>query len=113
MIDITVRVPDALAEKLKPMRAWLPFVLELSLVGFRTSASQTVSEVIEFLASAPSPTEVLGYKASERAQERVKRLLSLNSAGIISSDEQLELDELERVEHIVTLLKAQAQEFLL
>ena len=113
MVDITVRVPDSLAEKLEPMRAWLPYVLELSLAGFRTLAGQTVSEIIEFLASGPVPSEVLGYNATERASERAKRLLALNRAGIISSDEQLELEELEQVEHIVTLLKAQAQEMLL
>lgn len=113
MVDITVRVPDSLAEKLEPMRAWLPYVLELSLVGFRTLAAQTVSEVIEFLASGPAPSEVLGYNATERARERTKRLLALNRAGIISSEEQLELDELEQVEHLVTLLKVQAQEMLL
>jgi hypothetical protein len=42
----------------------------------------------------------------------VRKLLALNSGGVISSDEQLELDELERMEHIIIMLKGHARELL-
>jgi hypothetical protein len=110
MIEMTMRVPDNLAPKLRRMTAWLPTVLELWLAGFKTPAAQTATEVIEFLGEGPSPVQVTEYTISERAQERLRRLLALNQAGLLSAEEQAELDEIETLDHLVILLKAQARE---
>ena len=53
MVEIRMQVPDNLAQRLQPMYDWLPTVLELSLIGFKTLAVQTTSEIIEFLAKGP------------------------------------------------------------
>lgn len=95
------------------MHAWLPTVLELSLIGFKTPAVQTASEIIAFLSTGPAPTAVIGYTVSDRAQERLQRLLALNEAGLLSPEEQAELDEIEQIEHLMILLKAQTQEQLI
>lgn len=113
MVEIRVQLPDGLAQRVRTMSVWLSAVLELSLLSLRTPAAQTASEIIDFLATGPAPEEVLAYHVSERAQERVRRLLAINEAGLASPDEQAELDEIERIEHIMTLLKAQAQQQLL
>lgn len=113
MVEIVMQVPDNLAQRLQPLSHWLPTVLELSLVGFKTSAVQTASEIIDFLATGPSPAEVLAYHVSDRAQERLHRLLAVNAAGLTTAEEQAELDEIQQIEHIMILLKAQAQEQLL
>jgi hypothetical protein len=110
MVEITMQIPDRLAQDLQPMYPWLSTVLELSLVRLKTPAVQTASEIIDFLATGPSPSEVLTYYVSDSAQERLQRLLALNEAGLVSTEEQAELDELEKIEHIMILLKAQAQE---
>ena len=81
--------------------------MELSLVGCRTVAAATATEVIEFLSRNPTPQEVLAYHVSERAQIRLQRLLALNAAGTLGEEEQLELDEVQRIEHLLILLKAQ------
>lgn len=107
MIEMTIRVPDKLARRLDPLSPWLPTILELSLVGFKTPAVQTASEIIEFLTTGPSPDQVAAFAVSPRAQERVRRLLTLNEAGMLSVDEQTELNESEQIEHIMVLLKAQ------
>ena len=112
MIEVKMQVTDKLAQRLQPMYDWLPTVLELSLVGFKTPAGQTVSEIIDFLATGPSPGEVMAYTVSDRAQERLRRLLAINEAGLASEEEQVELDEIEQIEHIMILLKVQAQEKL-
>ena len=109
MIEMTMQVPDELAQRLRPMSPWLPTVLELSLVGFKTPAVQTASEIIDFLSMGPSPSEVVAYTVSQRAQERARRLLALNKAGMLSAEEQTELDEVEQIEHIMILLKAQVR----
>lgn len=107
MVQVTVQLPDALASRARPIQCWLPTILELGLVGFRTLATETATEVIEFLSTRPSPQEVLDYHVSERAQDRLCRLLALNQAGLLGEAERIELDELQQVEHIVTMLKAQ------
>ncbi len=109
MTRMTLEVSDELAERIRPLGAWLAAVLELSLVGFKTVAAATAAEVVEFLTSEPSPREVLNYRASQRSRERLQRLLTLNSAGLLGESEQLELDELGEIEHVVVMLKAQAE----
>lgn len=88
------------------MSSWLSSIIELSLIGFKTLASATAAEVIEFLSKNPSPQEVLGYQVSDAAQKRLQRLLTLNERGLLSEAEQLELDELQQLEHVIIMLKA-------
>jgi hypothetical protein len=107
MAQMTLNISDELAERLQPLGAWLPTVLELTLVGCKTVAVATATEVLEFLAQSPTPEKVLAYHASARAQRRLQRLLALNAAGLLSEDDQQELDELQQIEHIIIMLKAQ------
>ncbi len=107
MIQMTLNVSDHLAERLEPLGSWLPTVLELTLVGCKTVAAATATEIIEFLSQAPTREEVLAYHASKRSQTRLQRLLALNAAGQLGEEEQRELDELQQIEHIVVMLKAQ------
>jgi hypothetical protein len=106
MIDLTLQVPDELAERLQPIGPWLPAVIELGLLGFRTRAAATASEVIEFLSTNPSSQAVMNFHASEEAQLRLRRLLALNGEGLLSEEERLELDELSHLEHVIIMLKA-------
>jgi len=113
MVQLTMQVSDELAKQIQPIGSWLPTIIELSLIGFKTLATATATEVIQFLSKAPSPQDVLNYHVSKQAQERLQRLLALNEAGMLSETEQLELDELQRIEHIVIMLKAQVAAQLL
>jgi len=108
MVRTTMEVPDDLAERIRPLSLWLPTVLELSLSGFQTLAAATAAEVIRFLMTQPSSQDILAYHVSEQAQTRLRRLLSLNESGLLGEQEQQELDELQRIEHITLMLKAQA-----
>src|SRR5438132_10165859 len=103
---MTMQVPDELAKRIQPMSAWLPTIIELGLIGLKTAATATAAEVVEFLSKNPSRREVLEYHASDEAQARLRRLLSLNEAGLLSETEERELDELQRIDHIITMLKA-------
>lgn len=107
MVEMTVQIPDELAERIQPMSRWLPTILELSLIGFKTLATATASEVVEFLSQNPSPQDVLDYHVSDAAQTRLQRLLALNDARLLSEAEQMGLDQLQRLEHVIIMLKAQ------
>jgi hypothetical protein len=112
MVQMTMQVPNELARRLQPIRYWLPIILELSLVGFKTPATETAAEIIRFLSKNPSPQEVFNHQVSKWAQERLRRLLVLNEAGLLGEIEQLEMDELQQIEHIMIMLKAQVAEQL-
>ncbi|MBK7204101.1 hypothetical protein [Candidatus Amarolinea dominans] len=107
MVQITMKLPDQLAGQILPARRWLPVVLELSLARLKTPAAETSSEIMDFFLLNPSLENVLAYHASDRAQRRLQRLLALNEAGLLSETEQEELAEMERLEHILIMLKAQ------
>lgn len=106
MVQMTMQVPNELAERIEPVSAWLPTIIELSLIGFKTTATATASELITFLLQNPAPQEVFEYHVSEEAQIHLRRLLALNEAGILSEAEQQELDELQQLEHVMIMLKA-------
>lgn len=106
MVEVKLQVPEELARRMRPMGPWLPAVLELGLLGCRTRAAATAVELMELLASNPSPQEVLDFHGSEETQERSRRLLALNEAGLLGDEEKRELDELDQLEHLVVMLKA-------
>lgn len=107
MVQLTLQLPDDLAVRIQALDRWLPAILKLSLLGFKTVATASATELLEFLLHNPSPQEFLRFYVSDQAQERSCRLLALNAAGLLSEAEQAELDELERLEHLVIMLKAQ------
>jgi hypothetical protein len=107
MIEMTLQLPDDLAARLGRSGRWVPAILSMSLDGFATRAAAAASELIGFLSTNPSSAALLEYHLSDNAQDRLRRLLALNAAGIASNDERAELDELERIEHFVVMLKAQ------
>jgi hypothetical protein len=106
MAQITMQVPEELANKLEPIQVWLPAILEISLAGCKTLAAAAATEAIQFLSTNPTPQQVLDYHVSERAQMRLRRLLALNAAGVLGKAGQRELDELEQLEHTIIMLKA-------
>lgn len=110
MTTLTVDVSEKVAERIAPMQRWLSTILELTLLGLRTSAIATVTEIIEFLAQDPTPQEIFGYHVSERAQLRMRKLLALNREGLLSESEQLELDEMEKIQHVIIMFKADIAE---
>jgi len=110
MVQMTMQVSNDLAKRIQPIRYWLPTILEIGLVGFKTAATETASEIIQFLSTNPSPQEVLAYQAPHRSQARLRRLLILNEAGVVGEMEQSELDELQKIEHIMIMLKTQIVE---
>jgi hypothetical protein len=66
-------------------------------------------EILDFLASAPTQEQIIAFRPSERLQARASELLDKNRAGKLTSEEQLELDEFQRMNHFMTMLKARAR----
>ncbi len=114
MSAITLDLPDDLAQRLQGQRDLLPEILErglrdLNSVAFGGPESfGDASEVLEFLASLPTPEETLKLKPSTRLSARVTSLLEKNRSEGLTAGEQEEWDRYELVEHLVRIAKSKA-----
>jgi len=66
-------------------------------------------EVYRFMVSAPTPEQIIAFRVSEPFQKRAQELLRKNKTNQLTADEQAELDEFERVSHMMTMFKVYAE----
>ena len=71
-----------------------------------------VDELIKFLGRGPLPQEIVAFQVSENSQSRIRDLLDKNRAGILSAEEESELNAVESLNHLFALIKAQAWQHL-
>ena len=79
---------------------------ELAIDHSNNGPGPASQEIIELLAGAPN---VLEFKPSPAAKQRVWDLVSREKNGNLSASERSELDHYAQVEHIMRLVKAQAR----
>ena len=108
MAQITIEVPDALAERLAPMRDRLPEVLASGLEQLSPVPNEVYRSILDFLASNPSSQAIIDFKLSQTAQDRISDLLEKNREGPLTPTESMELDEYGRINRFFSLLKARA-----
>lgn len=112
MTTLTIDVPESLARQLEPMQGQLVEILELGLQAMLPAEEKPYLDVVDYLASGPTPEELADAKASPEVQERITELLDKNRQGIISSDEAAELDRYEQLDYLMTLVKLRARRLL-
>ena len=66
-------------------------------------------EIVQFMASGPSPKRIANFEASPATKERVALLIHREKTEGLSSEERAELDDYMQVEHLMRLVKAKAQ----
>ncbi len=125
MAELTIQIPDDLADRLKPFQDRLPALLtrlmemlpagpERQEEGKALAASlpsdvvRVYTEVLEFLLTRPTPQDVLAFKVSATAQTRLRSLLDKNREDHLDAAESAELDLYEQLEQLMILLKAKA-----
>ncbi|TAE25261.1 MAG: hypothetical protein EAZ91_19395 [Cytophagales bacterium] len=72
------------------------------------TASYSVYDEFASFLSGLSPKRVLAYKASPKAQERVRQLVEKTKMAGLTNEENAEMERYMVVEHIVRLAKAKA-----
>ncbi|MBS1252116.1 MAG: hypothetical protein MAG451_01152 [Anaerolineales bacterium] len=112
MVKVTIQVPEELALRLEPVQDRLAEVIELGLREIESAQYELHNEVIEFLASGPSPEAIVSFRPSEKAQARVAELLEKNQKGTLSTAEEAELDQYEDLDYLMALVKARARQHL-
>ena len=65
-------------------------------------------EVDVFLTSTPTPEQILAFRPSQAAQERLRCLLDANRSRSLTADEEAELNETLAVENFMRRLKVRA-----
>jgi hypothetical protein len=68
--------------------------------------------VLDFLASTPTPEQIIAYQPPEPLQQRLSELLAQNRSGTLGLTEQTELDELLRMNRFMGRLKLKARQRL-
>ncbi len=63
-------------------------------------------EITDFLATNPTPEEIIAYRLPDDLQVRAHELLERNGEGELSLDERDEMFDFVRVDQMMTLLKA-------
>jgi methylase of polypeptide subunit release factors len=63
---------------------------------------------LDYLVEKATPQEILAFAVSEEQQERATELLTRQNEGTINPDEQAEMQRMEEVDRLVSVLKAKA-----
>jgi hypothetical protein len=108
MAQITIEIPDALAQRLVSVQDRLPEVLACWLDEPPPPSNEVYRYVLAFLAKDPSPQEILDFRLTPAMQERASDLLEKNRSGELTAVESAELDEYVHINDLVSLLKARA-----
>jgi hypothetical protein len=69
---------------------------------------QPYEEIVEFIASL-SPREIIEFKPSDEARERVWGLIERQKQEPLAAADKVELDHYMEVEHLMRLAKARAR----
>jgi hypothetical protein len=111
-LEMTIQVPEQLAEQVATVRDRLPEILAYGLQQLPPVPTEVYRYVFEFLSGQPSAEEILNFAPTTAMQARVQVLLEKNRQGALSELEVRELDEYVRINHFITLIKAQTLPYL-
>lgn len=64
------------------------------------------SEITDFLATNPTPEEIIAYELPEHLQARAVELLEKNGEGTLTDTEYQEMMDFVRIDNMLLLLKA-------
>lgn len=104
MPKITLEVSEELSQQLAQLGDRLPELLALSLQ--EAAVPTQYRYILDFLASNPTPEQIADFKPIPEMQARLRTLLARSKAGELAPSELKELDEYERIEHLMVMIKA-------
>lgn len=76
------------------------------------STLRAYEEVVDFIAAGTSPQNVMAFRPSETAKERVADLIQREKTTSLSPDEKSELVHYLQLEHLMRLAKARARRYV-
>jgi hypothetical protein len=73
-----------------------------------TTAQKAYDEIVDLFARGTPSADILAFRPSQEAQERVRYLLTRNKTGELTPQEIAELNRFAELEHLMQLVKARA-----
>lgn len=105
MATVTIEVPDELSELVAQAGDRLPELLARSLRE-PTLPAHVYRYVLDFLASRPTPQQVAAFGPTQEMTDRLRTLIEREGKGEIAPAEKAELEEYERLEHLMVMIKS-------
>lgn len=109
---LSIEISDELRQQLTSVEDELPHILELGLREHRAQFDggfKGTVEVLEFLASLPTPEEILKLRPSASIQTRINELVQKSKENSLTIQEEKEWEQYQFLEHLVRQAKIQAQ----
>ena len=76
------------------------------------SVSPAYREIVDFIAAGTTPHDLVAFRPSEAAKERVADLLHREKTTGLTAEETAELNHYLQLEHLMRLAKARARHYL-
>jgi len=111
-MQVTIDLPDSLAQQVGAEGDRLAQLLARALRPKPPEMSALRREVFVFFARGPQPAEIISFRPSEGATARMRELLQRNQEGNLTPTEEAEMDEIEEINTMVSLIKAEARRHL-
>jgi hypothetical protein len=111
MPQVTLDLSDDLAQALTQQADRLPELLAQALMQPAVPAHM-YRYIVEFLVSHPTPEQIADFRPTDEMVDRLKTLLTHNQVAALTDAEARELDEFERIEHLIVMLKSSNLSYL-
>lgn len=123
MAQITIDIPDDLAQQLAPYQSQFSDLFTRLIATTLLSqqppeqavpmpnllnSSSLYQEILDLLISQPTSEQIIGFKVSEASQSRLQTLLQKNRETALTPAETAELDLYEQLDTLMALLKVRA-----
>jgi hypothetical protein len=123
MAQITIDIPDDLAQRLAPFQSQLSDLftrlIATTLLGQTTpdvstsvptslDTSVTYQEILDFLSDRPTSAQIINFKVSAASQSRLQTLLQQNREATLTAAETAEIDLYQQLDTLIGFLKIRA-----
>lgn len=113
MTIVSLELTDDVAQSIESVKPRLPEIIALGLGKLSPIPAQVYAYILAFLANAPTPEQLNEFRPTTEMTNRLKELLAKDESDTLTDLETQELDEYERIEHLIVMLKGRALPYLL
>lgn len=110
-MQITLDLSEELVSRLNSIEDKLSQVIELGLRELNASSQNGfngIAEVLEFLATLPTPEEIIALRPSKTLQNQISNLLEKHRESNLTDTEARMLEQYQYLEHLIRKAKAKA-----
>jgi arsenate reductase-like glutaredoxin family protein len=130
MTQITIDIPDELAQRLAPFQSQFSDLFTRLIAttlleqttpdptpangssllhrGYANDTSGTYQEILDFLIDRPTSVQIINFKVSAASQSRLQTLLQKNREIALTTAETAEIDLYQQLDTLIGFLKVRA-----